>query len=132
MNEENTQELAQAAAELTAEPTPELVATPEPTPEVATEVTAEATAEATFETTSDPAAMSSLPPEVTSALLGAAKVGLEFGVEALADADAKIEKLNAALENCRLLAAKRPKEEWARHILRFCESAGVTGSPLRG
>lgn len=38
----------------------------------------------------------------------------------------------AALENCRLYAAKRPKEEWARTILRFCADAGVTGSPLRG
>lgn len=124
MTEENQHE--QAAAEATAE------ATLQPTVEATTEAPAEATTEATFEATSDPAVMSSLPPEVNSALLGAAKVGLEFGVEALADADAKIEKLNAALENCRLLAAKRPKEEWARHILRFCESADVTGSPLRG
>lgn len=36
-----------------------------------------------------------------------------------------------ALENCRLLAAKRPKEDWARNILRFCADAGVNGSPLR-
>lgn len=36
-----------------------------------------------------------------------------------------------ALENCRLLAAKRPKEDWARNILRFCADAGVNGSVLR-
>ena len=36
-----------------------------------------------------------------------------------------------ALENCRLYAAKRPKEEWARQILRFCSEAGLTASPLR-
>lgn len=32
--------------------------------------------------------------------------------------------LAAALENCRLYASKRPKEEWARNILRFCSEAG--------
>lgn len=43
-----------------------------------------------------------------------------------------IDALRNALENCRLYAAKRPKEEWARTILRFCADAGVTASPLRG
>ncbi len=42
-----------------------------------------------------------------------------------------IEPLLHALENCRLYAAKRPKEEWARNILRFCSEAGVNASPLR-
>ncbi len=41
------------------------------------------------------------------------------------------DELLAALENCRLLAARHRKEEWAQHILRFCESAGAIGSPLR-
>jgi hypothetical protein len=41
-------------------------------------------------------------------------------------------QLHSALENCRLYASKKPKEEWARNILRFCADAGVTGSPLRG
>jgi precorrin-6B methylase 1 len=125
MIEEDTQ----APAEATVEGSPE--AAPQATLEATVEATPEATVEATVEATSDHAVMS-LPPEVSSALLDAAKVGLDFGVEALGEAHAKIEKLNTALENCRVLAAKRPKEEWARHILRFCESAGVVASPLRG
>lgn len=131
MSEENTQEQAQAVAEATAvptpEPTPELAATTEPTPEVATE-------EVTLRVTSDTAnVMGAMPNEsVISATLAVANVGLQFGVEALTDANAKIAALTAALENCRLYAAKRPKEEWARHILGFCAQAGVTGSPLRG
>lgn len=36
-----------------------------------------------------------------------------------------------ALENCRLLAARHRKEEWATHILRFCGESGVIGSPIR-
>ena len=36
-----------------------------------------------------------------------------------------------ALENCRLLAARHRKEEWATHILRFCVESGVIGSPIR-
>ena len=36
-----------------------------------------------------------------------------------------------ALENCRLLAARHRKEEWARHIMRFCKDAGLSGSPIR-
>lgn len=36
-----------------------------------------------------------------------------------------------ALENCRMLAAKRPKEDWARNILRFCSDVGVTANIMR-
>ena len=36
-----------------------------------------------------------------------------------------------ALENCRLLAARHRKEEWAGHIIRFCKDAGLSGSPIR-
>ena len=43
----------------------------------------------------------------------------------------EIERLRAALENVRLLAARHRTEEWAGHMLRFCADAGVTGSPLR-
>jgi len=43
----------------------------------------------------------------------------------------EVERLRAALENVRLLAARHRKEEWAGHMLRFCADAGVTGSPLR-
>ena len=41
------------------------------------------------------------------------------------------ERLGNALENCRLLAAQHRSEEWAKHILRFCDTAGVGASPLR-
>ena len=40
-------------------------------------------------------------------------------------------RLQNALENVRLLAARHRTEEWAGHMLRFCADAGVTGSPLR-
>lgn len=43
----------------------------------------------------------------------------------------EIERLSAALENCRLLAARHRTEGWAKHILRFCEETGIKGSPLR-
>ena len=47
-------------------------------------------------------------------------------------ADAEMERLRDALENVRTLAARHRTEKWAGHMLRFCESAGVIGSPLRG
>ena len=40
-------------------------------------------------------------------------------------------RLWEALENCRLLAARHRKEEWAGHVLRLCESAGVAATALR-
>ena len=40
-------------------------------------------------------------------------------------------RLREALENCRLLAARHRKEEWAGHVLRLCESAGVAATALR-
>ena len=43
----------------------------------------------------------------------------------------KIDTLRAALENCRLLAARHRHEEWAQHILRFCLDAGVFATPSR-
>ena len=42
-----------------------------------------------------------------------------------------MEKLRLGLENCRLLAAKNRKEDWALLILRFCAEAGVAGSITR-
>jgi len=78
-------------------------------------------------------AVASVPEELTNVALAAAVTGLEIGVEALTEAQAKIDKLTAALENCRTYAARHARrEEWARTIGRFCEEAGVTGSPLRG
>jgi hypothetical protein len=44
---------------------------------------------------------------------------------------ARVAELEAALHNCRLLAAKHRKEEWAQHITRFCTNARVVGSVLR-
>ena len=41
------------------------------------------------------------------------------------------DELLAALENCRLLAARHRKEEWAGHVLRFCGEAGVAGEVMR-
>ena len=55
-------------------------------------------------------------------------------VELTSERDAlkqKKDELVAALENCRLLAARHRKEEWATHILRFCGESGVIGSPIR-
>lgn len=37
----------------------------------------------------------------------------------------------AALENCRLYAARHRAEPWAREILRLCAAGGATASPLR-
>lgn len=44
---------------------------------------------------------------------------------------AELEAKNAALENVRLLAARYRNEDWACHMLRFVEQAGITASPLR-
>ena len=41
------------------------------------------------------------------------------------------DELLAALENCRLLAARHRKEEWAGHVLRFCGESGVAGKVMR-
>lgn len=43
----------------------------------------------------------------------------------------EIEKLRLGLENCRLLAARHRKEDWALLILGFCAEAGVVGSITR-
>jgi hypothetical protein len=51
--------------------------------------------------------------------------------QAVAEAT-KEHNAEAALENCRLLAARHRHEDWARGILRFCTEGGATGSPLRG
>jgi len=36
-----------------------------------------------------------------------------------------------ALENIRLFAARHRKEDWGQQILKYCEEAGLRGSPLR-
>lgn len=41
------------------------------------------------------------------------------------------EKMRFALENCRLLAARHRKEDWALLILGFCAEGGVVGSVTR-
>ena len=45
----------------------------------------------------------------------------------LAAVQARIEKQELALNNCRLLAARNRKESWALLILGFCAEAGFTG-----
>jgi regulator of replication initiation timing len=43
----------------------------------------------------------------------------------------EVEKLRFGLENCRLLAARHRKEDWALLVLRFCAEAEVVGSVTR-
>ena len=45
--------------------------------------------------------------------------------------NAEVERLRMGLENCRLLAARHRKEDWALMILGFCAEAGVVGSVTR-
>ena len=47
------------------------------------------------------------------------------------DIEKQRDELLAALENCRLLAARHRKEEWAGHVLRFCGESGVAGEVMR-
>ena len=42
-----------------------------------------------------------------------------------------MEKLRLGLDNCRLLAARHRKEDWALLILGFCAEAGIVGSITR-
>lgn len=44
---------------------------------------------------------------------------------------AEVLELQAALENCRLFAARHRKEDWAKQVLIYCADAGISGSPLR-
>ena len=64
-------------------------------------------------------------------LLGKANALAKIRYDQLAASQAHIKVLREALENCRLFAARRRAEEWATHILRFCESGGATANPLR-
>ena len=66
--------------------------------------------------------------------LSATSKAMQGVVELTAERDAlkqQRDELVAALENCRLLAARHRKEEWATHILRLCAESGVIGSPIR-
>ena len=65
--------------------------------------------------------------EALRAALAATEPGSPQGM--LDTSTAKKQRL--ALENCRQLALRYDKKDWAHHILRFCADAGVTGSPLR-
>lgn len=49
----------------------------------------------------------------------------------LAAAHLELEQKQKALENIRLFSARRRKDEWATHVLRFCSEGGATGSPMR-
>ena len=48
-----------------------------------------------------------------------------------AEVEAENARLRFALENCRLLAARYRKEDWALLILGFCAEAGIVGSVTR-
>ena len=55
-------------------------------------------------------------------------------MEATAKSDelhATIEQQRMGLDNCRLLAARHRKEDWALLILGFCAEAGIVGSVMR-
>lgn len=49
----------------------------------------------------------------------------------LAEAKKDAERMHFGLENCRLLASRYRKEDWALLILGFCAEAGVAGSVTR-
>lgn len=49
----------------------------------------------------------------------------------LAEAQRGAERYRFGLENCRLLAARHRKEDWALLVLGFCAEAGVVGSVTR-
>lgn len=56
---------------------------------------------------------------------------LEASVYGLYELEAERDRLRFALENCRLLAARHRKEDWALLILGFCAEGGVVGSVTR-
>jgi hypothetical protein len=69
-----------------------------------------------------------LGPEAPRTREGEWYLGAPAQAPAQAECDAIAELNHAqwlALENVRLLAARHRKEEWAQHMLRFCEEAGV-------
>ena len=67
--------------------------------------------------------------------LGFPTKGACAAINALCDAYEELElqrdKLQFSLENCRLLAARHRKEDWAPLILGFCARGGVAGSITR-
>ena len=48
-----------------------------------------------------------------------------------ADLEARLASQELALRSCLLLASRNRKEEWARHVIRFCADADVKPSVLR-
>jgi hypothetical protein len=52
-------------------------------------------------------------------------------MEVMAEQQEQIQRLRMGLENCRLLAARKRKEDWAQHVLRYCSEAGIVGSITR-
>lgn len=45
--------------------------------------------------------------------------------------EADSQRMQSALENIRLYAARHRREEWARTVLRFCDEGGVSATILR-
>lgn len=54
-----------------------------------------------------------------------------YAIKELRKLELELDMLRFALENCRLLAARHRKEDWALLILGFCAEGGVTGSITR-
>lgn len=54
-----------------------------------------------------------------------------YAIKELLKLETERDKLRFALENCRLLAARNRKENWALLILGFCAEGGVVGSVTR-
>lgn len=54
-----------------------------------------------------------------------------YAAEYSAPLRAEIERLTAAVENCRLCAARHRHEPWAKDILRLLADHGIKGSPFR-
>ena len=59
------------------------------------------------------------------------KARAEFSYTERAKLEFQRDKLQFSLENCRLLAARHRKEDWAPLILGFCAEGGVVGSITR-
>ena len=53
-------------------------------------------------------------------------------MEYISHVEKQRDELLVALENCRLLAARHRKEEWAGHVLRFAREAEVDERIMRG
>ena len=137
MEEQNTQAPEQAEGETIMVPeVGEVTVPPEASPTAVNDQITDSVTQSSSDaapSSSEPAAPStentalSIQEEVTSTV-----TNVGSGEDAPATGTApSYDALWNALENCRMLAAKRPKEDWARNILRFCSDVGVTANIMR-